>query len=53
VETTDRERTTARTFQPELRLPEDEVLPQEMYAPAKTPTVDPTDSRPAVVRLFG
>jgi hypothetical protein len=31
VETTDRERTTARTLQPDLRLPEDEVLPQEMY----------------------
>ncbi len=42
VETTPQERTTARTLQAELRVPDDEVLPEERYrpaalAPAQTP----------------
>jgi hypothetical protein len=37
VETTARERTVARTLQSELRVPEDCVLPHEMYASAGAP----------------
>jgi hypothetical protein len=37
VETTPEERTTARTFQPDLRLPEDEVAPEHVYRAAAAP----------------
>jgi hypothetical protein len=53
VETTARERTTARTMQSELRVPEDRVLPHEMYAPSATPVDISIESRPTVVQLFG
>jgi SAM-dependent methyltransferase len=53
VETTARERTTARTLQSELRVPEDRVLPHEMYAPSATPVDILTETRPTVVKLFG
>jgi hypothetical protein len=53
VETTARERTTARTMQSELRVPEDRVLPQEMYAPSATPVDISIEARPTVVQLFG
>ncbi len=48
VETTDRERTAARTFQTDLRLPEDGVLPQEMYiAGSPQPVATPSNGIPA------
>ena len=53
VETTARERTTARTLQSELRVPEDRVLPHEMFAPSATPVDIATEARPTVVQLFG
>ena len=37
VETTPQERTTARTLQPDLRLPEDEVAPEHVYRTATAP----------------
>ena len=37
VETTPQERTTARTLQPELRLPEDDVAPEHAYRMAVAP----------------
>jgi hypothetical protein len=37
VETTAEERTTARTLQPDLRLPDDAVASERMYRAATTP----------------
>ena len=34
VETTAAERTTARTLQPDLRLPDDAIAPERMYRAA-------------------
>jgi hypothetical protein len=34
-------------------VPEDRVLPHEMYAPSATPVDILTETRPTVVKLFG
>jgi len=44
VETTAQERTTARTLQPDLRLPDDTVAPERMYRAATATVVAPTAS---------
>ncbi|MDL2336338.1 MAG: hypothetical protein QFE16_00705 [Pseudomonadota bacterium] len=46
VETTPKERTTARTLQAELRVPDDEVLPEELYRPGRGA---PAQAAPAAV----
>jgi hypothetical protein len=44
VETSAQERTTARTLQPELRLPDDTVAAGLMYRATATPAAAPTPS---------
>ena len=44
VETTAAERTTARTLQPDLRLPDDAVAPERMYRAASAPATAPAAS---------